>query len=91
MASCKTMNGSSRYGAGMTWGDSVRVRPEAAAEARPGATASVCGIRKVETREQGLEYGVTIGTTLYLIEFDDGTSIEVPEAWLEACDDVAVQ
>lgn len=73
----------------LTWGDSVTIRPDAPAEARPGAGASVCGIRKVETRGQGLEFGVTIGTTLYLIEFGDGTSIEVPETWVEPYDDRA--
>jgi hypothetical protein len=73
----------------LSWGDSVKIRLDAPAEVRPGAAASVCGIRRVETRNQGLEYGVTIGTTLYLIEFGDGTSIEVPETWIEPLDDRA--
>jgi hypothetical protein len=56
---------------------------------RPGALAAVCGIRAVETVEQARQFDCAIGTILYLVEFGDGTSIEIPDIYLElAPDDV---
>lgn len=67
-----------------TWGDEVRVRIGAAAAMRPGAYAAVVGIREVEDYANARKFQVTIGSTLYLIEFGDGSAIEIPEAWVEA-------
>jgi len=66
-----------------TWGDSVRVKETASSEKRPGAYAAVCGITKVETAERARKVGEPIGTTVYLIEFVDGSAIEVSGEWLE--------
>jgi hypothetical protein len=65
------------------WGDTVRVRSGAPASARPGSLAEVVGIRTVEDTDQARQFGATIGTMLLLVEFGDGASVEMPEAWLE--------
>lgn len=68
-----------------TWGDTVRVKVDAAAAARPGALAEVVGIREVENHDQSNQFwGAPLGTTIYLVEFGDGSAIEVPEGMLEA-------
>jgi YD repeat-containing protein len=66
------------------WGDTVRVKAGAQPERRPGAIAEVVGIREIEAAEQARQFDAPIGSTLYLIEFGDGTSIEIPKAWVEA-------
>ncbi len=68
----------------LTWGDTVKVRLNADPEKRPGAIAEVCGMRDVETDDQSEEFSSPIGTKLYLIEFEDGSSIEIPEGFLES-------
>ena len=66
-----------------TWGDSVRIKESAAPEMRPRALADVCGMREVETPEQAKQFNCTIGTTIYVVEFGDGTSLEIPAAYIE--------
>ena len=61
-----------------TWGDTVRVKLYAKPELRPGVLAAVCGLRSIETDEQARQFDCPIGTTLYLVEFGDGVSFEVP-------------
>jgi hypothetical protein len=60
------------------------VKTTAPSSLRPGAGASVCAITDVETEAQAKVFGATIGSNVYLIEFGDGSSIEVSEDWLEA-------
>jgi len=67
-----------------TWGDSVRVKAEAPSEMRPGTLAAICAITEIEYEAQAKEYGAPIGSKVYLLEFGDGTSVEIPEAWVEA-------
>ena len=71
----------------LTWGDTVRVKADASAELRPGRLAAVCGMREVETQEQANEFGSAIGTMLYLVEFADGGSLEIPGDSLEVVND----
>jgi hypothetical protein len=66
-----------------TWGDTVRVKKNATSAMRPGSLAAVCGMREVETAEQAKEFGCTIGTILYLIEYGDGDSVEIPGDFVE--------
>jgi hypothetical protein len=70
--------------ADFTWGDTVRVKAGAQPARRPGAIAEVVGIRDIEAADQAREFEAPIGSKLYLIEFGDGTSHEIPEAWIEA-------
>ena len=67
----------------MTWGDTVRIKKAVSSEYRPGAFAAVCGMRAVESKEIAAQFKCEIGTILYLVEFSDGNSIELPESWLE--------
>lgn len=67
-----------------TWGETVRVKTGAQPMRRPGAVAEVVGIRAVENEAQARQFEAPIGSDLYLIEFGDGTSMEIPEAWIEA-------
>lgn len=43
----------------------------------------MCGIYFVENEEAALKFGEPIGTVVCLVEFSNGSSIEVPEKWLE--------
>jgi hypothetical protein len=66
------------------WGDTVRVRLGAPTDARPGALAEVVGIRTVVNDAQVRQFAATLGTQICLIEFGDGTSVELPEPMLES-------
>jgi len=54
---------------------------------RPGSLAAVCGIGKAETAEAARQFGCAVGSTLYLVEFGDGSSVEVPDAFVEIAED----
>jgi hypothetical protein len=70
-----------------TWGDTVRIKNHTSPAMRPGNLAAVCGMREVETPEQAKQFGCAIGTTVYLIEFGDGSSVEIPEAFVEVANE----
>jgi hypothetical protein len=65
------------------WGETVRVSQNAPERFRPSQLSSVCGFRLIETAEQSVAFGAPIGTVLCLIEFGDGSSVEIPEPLLE--------
>ena len=66
-----------------TWGDLVRLSEKAPAKWRPGAYASVCGMIKVETALHAETFECPIGTMVYTVEYPDGSSVQVPENFLE--------
>jgi hypothetical protein len=66
-----------------TWGDTVQIKAGAHPEMRPGALGAVCGTREIEPAGQASQFSSALGSTVYLVEFGDGTSLEVPEAWVE--------
>jgi len=68
----------------LKWGDGVRVKAGAPPTMRPGAFAEICAITEIENGAQAKHYDVRVGSTVYLIEFGDGTSLEIPDAWIEA-------
>ncbi len=70
-----------------TWGDTVRIKSNAPVEMLPGRLAAVCGIREVENSDQAKQFGCAIGTTLLLVEFGDGHSIELPEDFVEVANE----
>lgn len=74
-----------------TWGDTVRVKGDVPAVMHPGRFAAVCGMREAETAEQANHFGCAIGATLYLVEFRDGSSLEIPEELLQVVNDAAEQ
>jgi hypothetical protein len=54
----------------LTWGDQVRIKGDAPAEFRPGASASAVGFRENPADPPAM---------LIIVEFEDGSSVEVPE------------
>lgn len=68
-----------------TWGDEVRIKTNAPQDLRPGATAEVVGISEIVNHEQSIHFwGAPLGTKIYVVEFGDGSAVEVPEGMLEA-------
>ena len=55
------------------WGEEVRVASNAPANLRPAQHGSVCGVRKLGCS----------ATYIYIVEFSDGTAIEIPQDLLE--------
>jgi hypothetical protein len=54
----------------LTWGDEVRIKLDAPPEYRPGATAWAVGFREDPADPPAM---------LVIVEFEDGSSVEVPE------------
>jgi hypothetical protein len=48
---------------------------------------SVVGVRPVESEEQAVLFGFPVGTTLYTVEFADGSDALIPESSLTPSDD----
>ena len=81
----ETKMASSEYPAsysGITWGDTVDTLPDAPAKYKPAARGSACGFRIVESQREAEVAGEPIGTRLWIVEFADGSSLEVPEHYL---------
>jgi hypothetical protein len=66
-----------------TWGDSALVKKNAPKHYHPREFASICGITKNKTEKLANLYHSKINTWVYTIEFEDGSSIEIPEYYLE--------
>lgn len=66
-----------------TWGDVVRVSEEAFHVMRPGEEGSVVGMAEAGTQDRAEKHGADLGEMMYTVEFGDGSSVEVPERWLE--------
>lgn len=79
MASGKTMTSHMKF----DYGDEALLRDHAAAGELIRRPCSVVGITKVETEEQAEVFGFPRGTTLYTVEFGDGSDRLVPEDALE--------
>lgn len=66
-----------------TWNDLVITRPNAAIHYFPGEITVICGMEQIKSEKLAKEFGMNIGEWLYTIEFGDGSSIEIPEKYLE--------
>ena len=64
------------------YGDSVRIVEEAPTMYCPGAMGSACGFRIVSSERESAAASEPVGTQLWLVEFSDGTSFEVPLQYL---------
>lgn len=64
----------------ITWGDTVFVSESAPEACHPGSQGSVCGIRERTPPASGGVAGDS--SRLYLIEFTNGESIEVPDEFV---------
>jgi hypothetical protein len=68
-----------------SWGDTVRISPDASLDKRPGEVGDICGIR-TEPYKAGVIDVAAVGeevTLIFLVEFPGGEAVEVPEALLE--------
>lgn len=66
-----------------TWNDLVIIKSTAPPNYFPGKIAVVCGMEHIKSEKLASEFNVTIGDWIYTVEFGDGSSIEVPELYLE--------
>lgn len=66
-----------------TWGDFVKVITSAPVKYRPGELGDVCGVWAIDSAENSEARGEPLGTTIYTVEFGDGTSAEIPGCYLE--------
>ena len=66
------------------WGDSVRVLADAPSAYHPNSLGSVCGTAVLKDEDRARALGEAVGINLYLVEFADGLTVEIPESWLEA-------
>lgn len=62
-----------------TWNDLIIVKINAPSFCLPGKIAVICGMVQIQSDE----FELKIGDWIYTIEFGDGSSIEVPECYLE--------
>lgn len=67
-----------------SWSEAVRVIDSAPARYGPSREGSVCGMREIESESAASDLGEPVGTVLYLVEWRDGDSLEVPEQHLVA-------
>jgi hypothetical protein len=65
------------------YGQTVRIVASAPASLRPGAEVAVVGMTKLDYARELLGVRHPVGTVAYLIEYADGTSVEVPEQYIE--------
>ena len=66
-----------------TWNDLVLIKLNAPLRYSPGKLAVICGMEQVKSEKLSKEFNIKIGDWLYTVEFGDGSSIEVPESFLE--------
>lgn len=66
-----------------TWNDLIVIKHNAPPPYPSGKIAVVCGMEQVKSEKLSKEFNIHIGDWLYTIEFGDGSSIEIPESYLE--------
>jgi hypothetical protein len=69
-----------------TWGETVQVNKDAPQDLNPLKIGSVCGIRSIDTDKLAKKLEMKVGNILYLVEFSDGKSFEIPECYLSKID-----
>jgi hypothetical protein len=69
-----------------TWGDTLSIKKTALTHLHPGAIVSVCSVIKIDPEDVKKDPFLIESTWLYTVEFGDGTSIELPECYLEPLD-----
>ena len=71
-------------GSEFKWGDQVVVKSGLPGWARPGEAAAVVAITDIQPSSKPRPFPAQIGSRVYLIEFADGTAVEVPSDYIEA-------
>lgn len=67
-----------------SWGDAVRVKSSAPADMHAGRRGEVVAVTTFNTQEKVDAYGVSVGGTVYQVEFGDGSTVEIEEGQLES-------
>ena len=70
-----------------TWGDTVFIKKSAPSHLHPGEIVSVCSVIKIDLEDVKKQPSLMEPTWLYTVEFGDGSSIELPECYLEPCEE----
>lgn len=66
-----------------TWGDPVLINKSAPEKYRPGEYASVCGFSQILNESEADFFNCNVGDWRYIVEYADGSSVEIPEHHLE--------
>lgn len=65
-------------------GEIVIIKQTAPQYYKPGSIGSICGIRTIDSKEVASQFGQAIGSELYLVEFNNGDSLEIPKVFLSS-------
>lgn len=68
------------------YGNTIVVKIHAPSNYRSGLHGCICGIRTIDSIEVSKQFNQNIDAELYLIEFEDGVSLEIPKEYLTLCD-----
>ncbi len=66
-----------------TWGDAAKIKKDAPLHLHPGELVAICSVIKIEPEDVKQDPSLVEPTWLYTVEFGDGSSIELPECYLE--------
>ena len=66
-----------------TWGETIIIKKNAPIHMHPGEIASICSVIKSPPRNLANKALSSTSTWLYTVEFGDGSSIDLPESYLE--------
>ncbi len=64
------------------WGDTILIKQTAPERYKPGFLGCVCGMRTIDSIELARQFNQKIGSELYLIEFANGETLEIPTFFL---------
>ena len=65
------------------WGDSVKVKNSAPQEFEPDSIGSICGMTQIDSNNAIKDLERNLTKIVYLVEFKDGHTIEIPEDYLD--------
>lgn len=66
-----------------TWNDLIVIKSNAPSCFFSNKLAVVCGMEQIRSEKLSRDFNLELGNWLYTVEFGDGSSIEVPECYLE--------
>ena len=66
-----------------TWGDIVFIKKSAPTHLHPGEIVSICSVIKIDSEDVKKQPCLIEPTWLYTVEFGNGSSMELPECYLE--------
>jgi len=73
------MNSNNKF----TYNDGVIIKKNSPKKFHPGESGIICGLEKISTENEAKEFFCEVGDWVYIVEFSDGSSIEVSENHLE--------